>query len=76
MQVSSRLLTRNDVYAMLDIGILHEDEHFELINGELVNVPFKVVNPDIHGRSRLADLRPRTDPLHSGTIVDLAEKLH
>jgi Putative restriction endonuclease len=75
MNVMSRLFTRQDVYAMLDAGILQEDEHLELINGELVKVPFEVVNPDILGPSRLADLRPRTDPLHGGTIHNLTNTL-
>jgi hypothetical protein len=75
MDVLARLFTRQDVYAMLDAGIVQEDEHLELINGELVKMPFGVVNPGTYGSSESVDLRPRTDPLHAGTIYNLAEKL-
>jgi Uma2 family endonuclease len=54
MDVLARLFTRQDVYAILDAGIVQEDEHLELINGELVKMP--------------------SEPLHSGTIYNLAEK--
>jgi Uma2 family endonuclease len=39
MQVLNRLFTRSNVYAMLEAGILQEDERLELINGELVTMP-------------------------------------
>ncbi len=39
MQVPTRLFTRHDVYAMLEAGIVREDEKLELINGELVKMP-------------------------------------
>ena len=55
MQVLNRLFTRQDVYAMLEAGIVREDEKLELINGELVKMP--------------------SDPLHGGTIYNLAEVL-
>lgn len=55
MQVLNRLFTRQDVYAMLEAGIVREDEKLELINGELVRMP--------------------SDPLHGGTIYNLAGEL-
>ena len=33
-----RLFTRHDVYAMIDAGILREDERTQLINGEIVHM--------------------------------------
>ena len=38
LALQRRLFTRQDVYAMIDTGILRKDERTELINGEIVSM--------------------------------------
>lgn len=72
-EMERRLFTVEEVLRMVDAGVLDEDEHVELLDGELVMVPPQ----GLEHASRLVALNMRLVPLYVGTaLVRVQMPLH
>ncbi|MFO0681171.1 MAG: Uma2 family endonuclease [Sandaracinus sp.] len=72
-ETERRLFTVDEVLRMVDAGVLDEDEHVELLEGELVMVPPQ----GLEHTSRLVAMTMRLVPLYVGSaLVRVQMPLH
>lgn len=64
-EAERRLFTVDEVFRMVDAGVLDEDEHVELLEGELVMVPPQ----GLEHAARLVALNMRLVPLYVGSAL-------